>query len=155
LGRINTEQHRIHILNNKPIALPLYQQSIADVNGTNRQVKELFENGLIRKSKSSYAASVTLADKKNSTKCLCMDYRHLNKNTISNKESIPHIQSVIDRLHGVKYFAKLDVAWGYWDVTMYEDDIPRIAFVTQNGRYELLVLQFGLKNSPAIFQRLI
>jgi 2'-5' RNA ligase len=80
------------------------------MNETQRQVKELLKKGLIRESTSPFAAPITLANKKDGTKRFCVDYHELNKNTIADKEPVPHIHDVIDRLSGAKYFSKLDVA---------------------------------------------
>jgi 2'-5' RNA ligase len=80
------------------------------MNETQRQVKELLKKGLIRESTSPFAAPITLANKKDGTKRFYVDYHELNKNTIAVKEPMPHIQDVIDRLSGAKYFSKLDVA---------------------------------------------
>ena len=38
---------------------------------------------------------------------------------------------------------------------MHESDIPKMAFQTQYGHYELLVMSFGLTNAPAAFMDLM
>jgi hypothetical protein len=86
---------------------------------------------------------------------LVINYIPLNKVKIDDKQPLPHIQDVFDRLRNAKYFSVLDIAWGYWHLEMHPSSIEKTAFVTNSGHYEWLVLPMGLKNAPPLFQRII
>ena len=49
---------------------------------------------------SPWGAPVIFVKKKDDTLHLCIDYRKLNKMTIKNRYSFPHIDDLFDQLHG-------------------------------------------------------
>ena len=55
----------------------------------------------------------------------------------------------------VLYFSSLDVKAGYWQVMMDAPSRKYTAFSTPDGHFEFNRMPFGLKNSPALFVRLM
>ncbi|XP_044739997.1 uncharacterized protein LOC123301324 [Chrysoperla carnea] len=68
---------------------------------------------------------------------------------------LPRIDDILDTLSGAKYFSTIDMASGYWQCEVQEEDKPKTAFVTTEGLHEFNVMPFGLCNAPGTYQRLM
>ena len=53
---------------------------------------------------------------------MCIDYRALNKLTVKNKYPISLIADLFDQLGGARWFTKLDLRSGYYQVCIAEGD---------------------------------
>ena len=51
--------------------------------------------------------------KKDGSMRLCIDYRDLNKETVTNKYPLPRIDDLFDRLKGTEIFSKIDLRSSY------------------------------------------
>ncbi|GJY06738.1 putative reverse transcriptase domain-containing protein [Tanacetum coccineum] len=56
------------------------------------------------------------------------DYRELNKLTIKNRYPLPRIDDLFDQLQGSLYYSKIDLRFGYHQLRVHEEYIPKTAF---------------------------
>ena len=136
----------------------MYRLSYTELDELKKQLKYLTEKGFIRPSKSPYGAPVLFVrqpDGDGWKMRMCIDYRALNKITIKNRYPLPLIAESLDRLRDAKIFSKLDLAKGYHQIRIAEEDIPKTAFRTRYGHYEFTVMTFGFCNAPATFAALM
>ena len=154
LGRTDVVKHTIDVQGHAPIKqaprrLPYHKQEIVK-----EELKKMLDQNLIRPSDSPWASPIVLVTKKDGTTRFCIDYRKLNEVTRKDAFPLPRIDESLDTLAGAKYFCTLDLASGYWQVEMAEEDREKTAFCTKFGLFEFNVMPFGLCNAPATFEKL-
>ena len=81
-----------------------------------------------------------MVPKKDDTFRFCVDFRGLNELTIKDPFPLPRIDETLESLGGARYFSALDLASGYWQVELHEQDKEKTAFTTPQGHYECEVV---------------
>ena len=119
------------------------------------QIDKLLELGIIRPSTSPWSSSVVTVKKKEGGVRICIDYRAVNQITQPDPYLMPLIDEILDTLASAKFLSKIDLNKGFHQIPIQTDDIMKTAFCTPWGKFEFTVMPFGLRNGPAMFQRLM
>ena len=80
-----------------------------------------------------------------------VDYMGLNTVTAGDGFPIPSVSNALDALIGGKNLLKLDLASGYWQVSVNPDHVHKTASATHLGLYEFLRMPYGLKTAHQTF----
>ncbi|KRZ81763.1 Retrovirus-related Pol polyprotein from transposon 17.6, partial [Trichinella sp. T8] len=155
LGRTSLVQHRIETGGAQPVKLPPRRLPQAQRETVDRLIREMLHAGVIEPASGPWSSPVVLVRKKDGSPRFCVDYRRLNAVTRVDAQPIPRIDDTLDALAGAKWFSTLDLASGYWQVEVAEEDREKTAFSTPLGLFQFRVMPFGLCNAPATFQRLM
>jgi len=134
---------------------PIYSLTDPEMEALKVYIKENLSKGFIRKSKSPAGAPIIFVKKHDGTLRLCVDYRKLNAITIRNSYPIPRINDLIESFKGATIFTRLDLRSAYNLIRIKEGHEYLTAFRTPIGHFEYLVMPFGLRNAPSVFQRFV
>ncbi|KAL4109211.1 hypothetical protein PRIC1_000914 [Phytophthora ramorum] len=119
-------------------------------------IKSLLSAKMIVPSTSPWASPIVIIIKKNGVDIrLCIDYRLVNRLTRLMVYPMPMINYLLEDLDKVLWYCSLDMASGFWVVSMTERARKISACVTPFGLFEWTRMPVGLKNAPQIYQRLI
>ncbi|KAE8978835.1 hypothetical protein PR002_g24598 [Phytophthora rubi] len=129
---------------------PQFREKLSDL------IKGLLSAKMISPSTSPWASPIVIIIKKNGVDIrLCIDYRVVNGLTQLMVYPMPLVNDLLEDLDKVLWYCSLDMASGFWVVSMTERAPLISAFITPFGLFEWNRVPFGLKNAPQIYQRLI
>ena len=120
-----------------PISMTPHRRAPVELQELRVQLQELLDKGFIKPSTSPWCASVLIAKKRGKTLRLCIGYRQLNRVTIKNRYPLSRIDDLFDQLRGTRVYSKIDLRTGYHQLRVRDTDIPKTAFRTHYGHYEL------------------
>jgi hypothetical protein len=73
----------------------------------------LADGGWITDFHSPFVAPMIFVKKADGSLRLCADFRPLNVDTLKNRYPLPHMEDVLNEVHGSSHFRKLDFKSGY------------------------------------------
>ena len=133
-GHTDAVEHTIDTGDSQPVRCAPRRMSPQKIKREEVCVDEMLSGRQIEPSESPWSAPVVLVTKKDGGTRFCVDYRRLNLATVKDAYPLPRIDDTLDMLAGKRWFSTLDLASGYWQVSL---------------------SPFGLCNAPATFERLM
>ena len=154
-GDTNLAEHCIELNSSVPVRQRPYPVPYALRDSLQAELTTMENLGIIRKSTSPYASPVVVVKKKDGSNRVCIDYRRLNKITVFDPHPTVPPAEVFQGMSGDKFFTKIDLSKGYWQIPVRQEDVPKTAFVTLDQHYEFLRMPFGMMNSGATLTRAV
>ena len=152
LGFCDRLKHSIPTTTNKLVYLPHRQIPIQLQSEVKKCLDAWLKAGIIWPLKSPYASQVVIVRKKTGKIRLCVDFRKLNAISIRYSFPLSRIEEALQAVQAAMWFTSFDLAQGYLQMAMEEEDMKKTAFRAGSSRlYEFTGMPFGLTNAGASF----
>ncbi|XP_077249357.1 uncharacterized protein LOC143888847 [Tasmannia lanceolata] len=150
----------VHRVNVNPTLKPVRQKkrNFAAERQTHikAKVKKLLQAGFVKEIRyPEWLSNAVMVKKANGGWWACIDFTDLNCACTKDPYPLPCIDQLIDATSRHELLTFLDAFSSYNQIKMHEPDIPKTAFITDQGVYCYIVMSFGLKNARATYQRLV
>lgn len=154
-GTTHLVEHDIQLSTTEPLRIKGYPIPFHSQPVVKEEVEKMLELGVIEPSNAPFASPIVIIRKKDNSIRFCIDFRKLNRVTVFDAEPMPNMEEMFARLSKYRYFSKIDLSKGYWQVPLAEHAKPMTAFETSQGLFQFRKMPFGLVNAPATFCRLM
>ena len=138
-----------------PVALSPYRIPVHFQEKVKQEIESLEAAGIIERTYGPWAAPIVPVRKKDGAVRLCIDYRRLNAVTIADPFYMTTLDEILERVGACGVLSKLDLSKGYHQVLVAPEDRDKTSFISPQGKFRYIRMPFGLKNAPAIFQRVM
>jgi len=128
IGKSNLVEHKIETGNAKLVKSNPCRFAPTVNAAADKIVEDLLEQNLIRPSKSPWSSPIVIAQKKDGSYRLCLDFRGLNQVSKTDAYPLPRIDDTLESLGKAKWYCTADLASGYWQIKMEDDSIEKTAF---------------------------
>ncbi len=152
-GLCTAYEHSIDTGDHKPVSTTLRPMTPTKRRIFDESFQELVALDIIEPSYSPWSANAFVVPKKDGTLRPVIDYKPINKITVSDCYPIPRINDQLAILGPCSWFTLFDIAKGYFQIAMKESDKPKTAFLSNHGIWQYKRMPMGLKNSASTFQR--
>ena len=122
LGRTSVVSHTIDTEGAMPVKQRIRNMNPRYLQFIKQEVQDLLAAGLIEPSYSPWASLLVIVEKKNGKLRMYVDYRELNKRTKIDVYPLPKISEMLEIFREAHFFSILDIAGGYWQLSMSKED---------------------------------
>ena len=120
------------------------------------EVRKLLEANFIREVYYlDWLANIVIVKKANGKWRMCVDFTDLNRACPKDSYPFPRMDTLVDSTTRHELLSFMDTFSGYNQIKMNEDDQKRTSFVTSQGLFCYKVMPFEIKNTGAMYQRLM
>lgn len=155
IGLCKLTQHVIDTGCNRPVCAGSRRVPIAYMPELDRHVNELLEMDIIEVANSEWCSPINPVKKKDGTIRLAVDYRQLNQRTCWDAWPMPRVDEILDRLSDARWFSRIDLTSGYYQIPLQEESKQKTAFKHRNKLYQFKRMPMGLVTAPHTFQKLM
>ena len=96
----------------------------------------MVKSGALVPSQSPSSSAVVPVRKPDGSIRLCIDYRRLNSVTQPDPHMMPRVQNLLDRISQARWLSKLDINWGFYQILLVPENVPKTAFCSPWGKFE-------------------
>ncbi|KAM9993566.1 hypothetical protein ACTFIZ_009422 [Dictyostelium cf. discoideum] len=139
----------------EPIKRNYGRRSEEEFKKLKEEVEKLLKKGIIEESNSDYAAVPFFVTDPSGKDRFVIDYRAVNNQTIELAVPMSNTSEIIDRTKKSKYYSIIDAKRGFHLLNLKPESRKFTAFRVGSKLYQFTRAAFGLKNSPAYFNRWI
>ena len=147
--------HSIDTQDHNPVSTTLRPMSMGKRAIFDNTFDELLKYDIIEPCKSPWACNGLVVPKKDGGLRFVVDYKALNRITVTDNYPMPRIDDMIAILGKASYFSTFDLCKGFHQIAMNESDKSKTTFISHRGSWQFKRMPMGLKNSPATFQRCV
>ncbi|MBW0509528.1 hypothetical protein O181_049243 [Austropuccinia psidii MF-1] len=140
------------------IKRPVYPANPRAREALEKPIQELIQLGVLRKVGHNEEVEVTtpvIISGNNDKSRMVGDLRALNTYTVPYRYPIPRIQETLTQLSKAKYITSMDALKGFHKNVLMLKTRKLLRIITHCGIYEYLRMQFGIKNAPSHYQRMM